>query len=102
MDAAIATLQRTLQLDATNFEAAFNLGVAFLQKKQLEPAAAAFRQSVTINPELARGHRALGETLLYLDKVDEAIAELRRAVELAPQEPDDARSRWQRRWPPRD
>jgi Flp pilus assembly protein TadD len=87
IDAAIATLQRTLQLDATNFEAAFNLGVAYVQKKQLEPAASAFRQSVTIYPEFARGHRALGETLLYQDKVDDAIAELRRAVELAPQEP---------------
>src|SRR5208337_3430303 len=68
MDEAIATLQRTLQLDATNFEAAFNLGVAYVQKKQLEPAASAFRQSVTIYPEFARGHRALGETLLYQDK----------------------------------
>jgi Flp pilus assembly protein TadD len=29
----------------------------------------------------------LGETLLYQGKTDEAIAELRRAVELAPQEP---------------
>jgi Flp pilus assembly protein TadD len=36
---------------------------------------------------LARGHRALGETLLYQNKLDDAIAELRRAVELAPQEP---------------
>src|ERR1700681_305274 len=67
IDAAIATLQRTLQLDATNFEAAYNLGVAFIQKRQLEPAAAALRQSVTIDPEFARGHRALGETLLYLN-----------------------------------
>jgi tetratricopeptide (TPR) repeat protein len=87
MDAAIAPLQRTLQLDATNFEAAFNLGVVYIQKQQLEPAAAALRQSVTIYPEFARGHRALGETLLYQNKLDDAIAELRRAVELAPQEP---------------
>jgi len=36
---------------------------------------------------LARSHRALGETLLYQDKLDEALVELRRAVELAPQEP---------------
>jgi Flp pilus assembly protein TadD len=40
-----------------------------------------------INPELARGHRALGETLLYQNQLDEAITELRRAVELEPQEP---------------
>jgi Flp pilus assembly protein TadD len=36
---------------------------------------------------LARGHRVLGETLLYQNKLDDAIVELRRAVELAPQEP---------------
>jgi Flp pilus assembly protein TadD len=41
---------------------------------------------VTTNPEFARGHRALGETLLYQGKVDEAVVELRRAVELAPGE----------------
>jgi len=43
---------------------------------------------VTANPEFARGHRALGETLLYQGKLDDAIAELRRAVEIAPDEPD--------------
>ncbi len=70
IDPAIGSLQRALQLDATNFEAAYNLGVAYIQKKQLEPAAEAFRRSVTINPDLARGHRALGETLLYQGNVD--------------------------------
>ena len=43
---------------------------------------------MTINPDLARGHRALGETLLYEGHLDEAIAELRRAVLLAPNEPE--------------
>jgi predicted Zn-dependent protease len=37
---------------------------------------------------LARGCQALGETLLYEDKLDEAIAMLRRGVELAPQQAD--------------
>jgi Flp pilus assembly protein TadD len=53
----------------------------------LQPAAEAFHQSIAINPGLARSHQALGETLMYLDRLDEAIAELRKAVELAPQEP---------------
>ena len=57
------------------------------RKIKLDPAAEAFRQSVAVNPEFARGHRALGETPLYQQKVDEAIVELRHAVELAPQEP---------------
>ena len=87
-DAAIATLQRALQLDGTNFEAAFNLGVAFIQKRDLAHAAEAFQKSVTAYPEFARGRRALGETLLYQGNVDAAISELRRAVELAPDEPE--------------
>ncbi|HEX6905656.1 MAG TPA: tetratricopeptide repeat protein, partial [Terriglobales bacterium] len=32
-------------------------------------------------------HLALGEVLLYQGKVDEALAELRQAVELAPNDP---------------
>ena len=82
MDAAITTLQRALQLDATNFEAAYNLGVSYIQKAQLDQPQPHFpSQSVTINPDLARGHRALGETLIYLNKLDESVTELRRAVE---------------------
>ncbi len=88
MDAAIATLQRALQLDGTNFEAAYNLGVAYLQKKDLVSAENAFRQSVTINPDFAKGYRVLGETLLYEGKLDESIANLRHGIELAPQQPD--------------
>ena len=53
----------------------------------LEGAAAAFRKSVEVNSDFARGHRALGETLLYQGRLDNAIIELRRAVELAPDEP---------------
>ena len=86
-DPAIASLQRALQLDGTNFEAAFNLGVAFIQKRDLAQAEEAFRKSVTVYSDFARGRRALGETLLYEGKVDEALAELRQAAELAPDEP---------------
>jgi arylsulfatase A-like enzyme/cytochrome c-type biogenesis protein CcmH/NrfG len=86
-DAAIGSLQRALELDGTNFDAAFNLGVAYIQKRDLERAGEAFRKSVGASPEFARGHRALGETLLYQGKIDDAIVELRRAVELAPDEP---------------
>ena len=79
-DPAIASLQRTLQLDGTNFEAAFNMGVAFIQKRDLAQAEEAFRKSVTVYSDFARGHRALGETLLYEGNVDEALAELRRQL----------------------
>ena len=53
---------------------------------------------VTISPDYAAGHRALGEVLLYQGQVDDAITELRRAVELAPQDPA-AMLRWRKRSP---
>jgi Flp pilus assembly protein TadD len=74
-------------LDATNFSAAYNLGVAYEQKQMTAEATAAFRQSLSIAPEYALGHRGLGEILLYQGQVDDALAELRRAAELAPQDP---------------
>ena len=58
-----------------------------MQKQMMTEAAGAFRSSVTIAPEYAPGHRALGEILLYQGQVDDALSELRRAVELAPQDP---------------
>src|SRR6266480_6652920 len=63
-DQAIQTLRRALELDSTNFAAAYDLGLSYLQKNMVNDAAAAFRQSVTINDDYARGHRALGELLL--------------------------------------
>jgi Tfp pilus assembly protein PilF len=74
-------------LDATNFSAAYNLGVAYQQKQMTAEATAAFRQSLSIAPDYALGHRGLGEVLLYQGHVDDALTELRRAVELAPQDP---------------
>ena len=86
-DAAIETLQHAFEMDKTNFEAAFNLGVAYIQKRDLAHAAEAFEESVTANPEFARGYKALGDTLVYQGKVDEAIVDLRKAVQLTPDDP---------------
>ena len=83
----VQMLKRALELDGTNFSAAFNLGAAYLKKQMIPEAAAAFRQSATIYPEYAAAHRALGELLLYQDRTEEALVELRRATELDPHDP---------------
>src|SRR5258708_36590791 len=50
-------------------------------------AADACRQSISINPDYAAGHRAVGELLLYQGQVDESLVELRRSAELDPRDP---------------
>jgi len=80
-------LKRALELDGTNFSAAFNLGAAYEKKQMIPEAMAAFRQSATIDPDYAAAHRAVGELLLYQGQTEEALAELRRATELDPHDP---------------
>ncbi|PYV79208.1 MAG: hypothetical protein DMG96_04950 [Acidobacteria bacterium] len=82
----IQTLRRALELDSTNFSAAYDLGLSYLQKNMANEAAAAFRQSVTINDDYAPGHRVLGELLLSQGQLDEALAELHKAAELSPED----------------
>jgi tetratricopeptide (TPR) repeat protein len=77
-------LKRVIELDGTNFSAAYNLGAAYLKKQMVPEALAAFQQAAAINPDYAAAHRALGELMLYQGQVDESIAELRRAAALEP------------------
>jgi tetratricopeptide (TPR) repeat protein len=53
----------------------------------IDESTAAFRQSITINPDFAPGYRALGEMLVYQGKLDEGLKELRAAARLAPDDP---------------
>ena len=87
---AIQYLKRALELDGTNFSAAYNLGVAYMQKQMWSESLGAFRQSVAIYPDFAPGYRATGELLLYQGQVREALEQLRLAVRLAP---EDAQAR---------
>ena len=76
-----------MQLDATNFSAAYNLGIVYEQKQMMTEAMVAFRQALSIAPDYPLAHRSLGEALLYQGQVDEALTELRRAVQLSPHDP---------------
>jgi tetratricopeptide (TPR) repeat protein len=86
MDHAEEALKHTMELDATNFDAAYNLGAVYLQKKMVPEALAAFRQSEKVNPDYEPSHKAIGEVLLYQGQLDEAIAELQRAAQLQPED----------------
>src|SRR5258708_29805812 len=77
-------LKRALELDGTNFCAAYNRGGAYAKKQMAPEAIAEFRETIRIDPEYAPGHRALGELLLYQGQVDESVAQLREAAALDP------------------
>jgi tetratricopeptide (TPR) repeat protein len=64
--------------------ALFYLGVALQSRDMLEPAAASYRQAVTIDPELFEAHANLSTALGYLGETAEALVHAEEAVRLAP------------------
>jgi len=62
------------------------VGQAAQKRGDLEAAVREFYRVTGRYPNLAAGFSALGATLLVLERADEAVAPLRRATELAPQE----------------
>jgi tetratricopeptide (TPR) repeat protein len=83
---AIGELERAISLDPTLIKAQFNLAEAYSNSpshgaaKQMEQ----LRKIISIAPDFARAHLALGKALLHDSKVSDAVTELRDAVRLDP------------------
>jgi tetratricopeptide (TPR) repeat protein len=86
-DEAIAALQASLELDATQAAGWFNLG--FLQQEQGEhhAALASFDRALALDQRLDRAWYGKALSLIKLDRVPEAIPLLRRNTELQPMSP---------------
>jgi tetratricopeptide (TPR) repeat protein len=86
VEGAIAELEKAVSLDPTMIKAQFNLAEAYGNgpshgtAKQIEQ----LRKIISIAPEFARAHLALGKALLHDAKVSDAVDELRDATRLDP------------------
>jgi protein O-GlcNAc transferase len=65
-------------------DAAFRAGYAAMQAGRLEEARQDFADTVRLAPQLPEAHVALGAILAELGRSDEAIPELKKALELKP------------------
>ena len=76
----------SLHLAAQNsqFEKAFQQGIAASRSNQWEEAAADFAKAVALNQASAPAYLNLGLARLQLGQADEALAALNRAVALSP------------------
>ena len=75
-DAAQVALQQA--------DAAFHAGYAAMQAGKLEEARKDFAATVKLAPQLPEAHVALGAILAELDRPEEAVPELEKALELKP------------------
>lgn len=83
---AIEMLHRAIDLQPTLADAHSWLGMALLNLGRIDEAVASLRTTLTLEPDNAQGHQALGRVLwMGTARVDEALHHLRRAIELNPE-----------------
>jgi protein O-mannosyl-transferase len=86
MYADLDTLWRTtLARNPRAFLAHNNVGLALLEKGQMDEAVAHFRKALEAHPGFAEAHSNLGNALFRQARLDEAIREFQEAVRLDPQ-----------------
>jgi tetratricopeptide (TPR) repeat protein len=92
-DEAIAEYRLAIRLRPDFAEAYNGLGAALCDRKRdYAGAEAAFRAAIRLRPEDAQAHYNLGNALAGQGKFDEAVAEYRRAAEIAPRNSPVARA----------
>jgi tetratricopeptide (TPR) repeat protein len=84
-DRAVEIYQRSVRQNPHNAETHYQLGWCYYQLRQKSAAVDALRTAVRLRPNYANAWRVLGE-LYARDNDEEALACLRRAVELAPED----------------
>jgi len=81
----LAAAEKALQLDPLLAEAYGSMGLVYSRDHNWQESEKAFRRSIELNPSLAESRENLAMSVLYpLGRLNEAIRELRRAVELDP------------------
>jgi len=79
------TLYRTtIERNRNCWMAYGNLGVALVQKGQVDEAIVYYQKALEIKPDYAEAHSNLGTALLQKGQVDEAIAHCEKALEIEP------------------
>ena len=81
---SVTLLEHTLAVTTENEDAHFGLGMAFLERSQVDDAVPHFREAIRLYPEYAAAHTQLGLALEQQDKTDEAIAEYNAALRIDP------------------
>ena len=90
--AAERYLNRAVQLDASQSDGYFYLGLTKLKLGDINAAAANVKRAITLAPDADHYHRAFGAILKLQGNLPEALSEFHQEMEL---DPDDAASREQ-------
>jgi Tfp pilus assembly protein PilF len=82
--------QRETEMQASE---AFELGVGYLEKKQLDKAMVAFSEAIRLDPKFAQAYNGRGIIFALQGDTEKALADCCEAIRLNPEDPDFYRSR---------
>ncbi len=86
---AIDAYGKALALDPKNVNVLVDQGTCYRGVREFDKAVEQYRKALKIDPNFPNGHRNLGVVLAFdLNKKPEAIKELNRYLEIAPNAPD--------------
>jgi len=81
---ALPALRKAVELMPQDAHAHNNLGLALMERRQLDESIACYRRALQILPELAEAHSNLGNALQASGDARQAAASCRRALQLKP------------------
>jgi tetratricopeptide (TPR) repeat protein len=87
LDCAVASFEKALALDPSDWQTHYNLALAWLNKNNLSRAASELRVAVKEKPDSYMAHNALGLVMGRLGQMDQATEEFKRAHDLRPNDP---------------
>ena len=87
---ALPYFQKASELSTTDPDASYNLGACLINLQALEKATAAFTRAKELKPDLAPAYYQLGMIYVNQNKKLEAIQNLEKFIELAPDDPNAA------------
>jgi TolB-like protein len=87
LDEALDLASRAVAFDDQDAQAFFALGRVRLARREYELAIDALEEAVRLNPCLALSYCGLGDTLAYEGRLDEAVGQFKKAIDLSPHDP---------------
>lgn len=86
-DEAIASFKKVIEKFPENYEGYYNLGLAYLEKQEINQAIPALEKATEINPESLPAYFALGEGYFAKGDSEKATQNFSKAIELGPDNP---------------
>ncbi len=89
---ALIRLDTMVTLDDDDPSAHYHLGLVYRYISEFLNSENSLRRCLNLYPDLGIGHRALGFTLAYLERPDEAVSELEIALQTLHNDPETLRA----------